>query len=113
MQHELERFGALLKVEPPASLDALVRERMQHVLTVQSASDEGRAPHVALVPPWAPVESTHAQSNRAQSNHRAALEQRAVTLPLIERCVYTVGLMAYGAHAVAAATRLLWRAVVG
>ncbi len=125
MQHRMERLKELTQVEPPASLDALVRERMQHVLAAHFTGAEGQVvgaepvgaepvgagpvggqppQHAALVPasPWARVESSP-----------AAAGGPAVSLPLAERCVYAVGLMAYGVHALGAAARLLWRAVVG
>jgi hypothetical protein len=111
MQHELERFGELTQVEPPASLDALVRERMQRVLLAQGTPVEGQPRrHSALVPasPFA-----HAKSSHPKSSHGAAAERGAVSLPLVERCVYAVGLVTYGAHALGAAVRLLWRAVSG
>jgi hypothetical protein len=87
MSEEFARLTELTELEPPPWLDALVEQRMQLVLDAARQSSVGEA----------------------QSAHEIA----AVSVPTVERWVYTVGLFAYGSQVLSVGARLFWRAVAG
>lgn len=86
MDRDLAGLSRLARVEPPAELDALVRGRLKAVVLERRAAAEG-APHA---PP-----------------------ARAANVPLAERCIYAVGLVAYGTQAVSILARVVWRTFAG
>jgi len=85
LDNRLERHA---HVAPPANLDRHVHDAMLATLREQreALADATEAP----LPTSAPVR-----------------------LPWAERCVYGVGLVTYGAHALGMLARLVWRAVTG
>lgn len=87
-----ERLAELMRVPPPADLDALVQHRARGAL--ESAA--GRS-----------------ELGQALTGERARSSTPAVPIPSAERWVYVVGLAAYGGQAVMSAARLFWRAVAG
>lgn len=87
-----ERLVELMRVAPPADLDALVQHRARGVLE----STAGRS-----------------EVGRALTGERARSSPPAVPIPWAERWVYAVGLAAYGGQAVMNAARFFWRAVAG
>jgi hypothetical protein len=89
-----DRLERLACVEPPAALDRLVRERLQ--MAVEQ-------------------EPSRRDPEGISADERTARERRKprVVLPLAERCVYALGLLAYGGQAVSALARLVLRAVGG
>jgi hypothetical protein len=82
---ELQRWA---RVEPPPELDALVRGRLMAAVVQRRAAAEQASPESA--PPL-----------------------RAASVPLAERCVYAVGLLAYGTQAVSILARVVWRTFAG
>jgi hypothetical protein len=88
MERELDGLERLARVEPPPQLDALVRRRLQTaVLERRSAAQEASAP--------------------------SAPASRAANVPIAERCVYAIGLLAYGTQAVSLLARVVWRTFAG
>jgi hypothetical protein len=94
MNDSSQRLPELLKLEPPAFLDALVRERTAAVLA-QSHSVAPTAAVRAPVPPMQPSDFGP-----------------RVIAPA-ERMVYGAGLAMYGGHALYGVVRLLVRALSG
>jgi len=80
-----DRLAQFVRVQPPPELDRCVRQRL-----------------LASVQPSTCV--------RADAAHPAGVP---IALPVAERCVYVLGLVGYGAQALGAAARLVWRAVLG
>jgi hypothetical protein len=100
MQPSSERLQRLACVEPPPELDRLVRERLQQAVLRERAlrdADGGSATQGLSTPQLGALES----------------QRPSVPLPLAERCVYALGLLAYGTQALSAVARLVWRAVNG
>ena len=95
---EPDRLSLLLQVEPPPELDRCVRQRLLAAVEAERA-----------VTPGTGREGIVAALVRSDATAPGA----AVALPLAERCVYVLGLLGYGAHALTAMARLVWRAVVG
>jgi hypothetical protein len=96
--NELERLESLLRVEPPADLDALVTQRLGSAL-------------VSLR-----CEVSERQKRGEPAEKRGAPEPipaPAVALPLAERFVYAVGLLAFGTQAVQVLARFVWRSLAG
>jgi hypothetical protein len=83
MKHDDEALRAALHVEPPAALDALVRERALDVLIAR----------------------------RALTNDGASPSAPAQQVPLAERWVYASGLAVYSGQALYGLVRLLARAM--
>jgi hypothetical protein len=92
MEDSMERLETLVRVEPPAELDRLVRERLQVAVAFERSSREPDA--------------------GAEGGGTAAARP-GVPLPMVERLVYAAGLLAYGSQALGAVARLVWRAVAG
>jgi hypothetical protein len=88
MERDLEGLSRLARVEPPPELDALVRGRLRAAVLERRALAQG-----------APAMSAPAS--------------RAADVPFVERCVYAVGLLAYGTQAVSILARVLWRSFAG
>jgi len=88
-----ERLRQLQQVGVPADLDALVLGRAREEFCLR-ASRPG----------------THAEDAAARRHTEGAT---AVVLPVVERWVYAVGLLAYGSQAAGSAARLLWHAFRG
>jgi hypothetical protein len=84
LDDRLERHA---RVAPPADLEHRVREAMSSALREQRMTDEETE---AALPTTAPVR-----------------------LPWAERCVYGLGLIAYGTQALSSIARVVWRAMAG
>jgi hypothetical protein len=97
MQYDIRRMHELTQVDPPAQLDALVRERAHCVLRSQARVVQAESRH------------SHPDPN-AGGDERA---RRPIALPAPEQWVYAAGLVAYGAQALSSAARVLWRSVLG
>ena len=96
--NELEHLESLLRIEPPADLDALVTQRLGNaVATLRSEVNERQK------------RGEPAQKRGAP----ARLPVPAVALPLAERCVYAAGLLTFGTQAVQVLARFVWRAFAG
>lgn len=104
--NELDRLERLLRVEPPADLDALVTQRLGSTLAQvrekvreeerQTRGDDGR--------------------RREPTGRAEALQtppEGAVALPLAERWVYTLGLVTFGTQALQLVARVVWRTLAG
>lgn len=87
-----ERIAELMRVAPPADLDALVQHRARAALRSALRSAEARA----------------ATTSQVDSGSAPA-----IPLPWAERCVYAVGLAAYAGQAAWEAARSFWRVLVG
>jgi hypothetical protein len=85
-----ERLRQLQQVAVPADLDALVLGRAREEFCLRAARPD-----------------THAAARRHTEG------ATTVVLPVLERWVYAVGLLAYGSQAVGGAARLLWHAFRG
>ena len=98
--NELERLEPLLRVEPPADLDALVARRASHALAQvreearQQGGDSGRR-------------------SPEQADAASQTPGGAVALPVAERWVYTLGLVTFGTQALQLVARVLWRTLAG
>jgi hypothetical protein len=80
-------FGDMLRTEPPAFLDALVKERMGSVLE-QRRAELSEEPREAGLSPSGDIGSAEAWT-------------------------YAVGFLAYGAQLADGLARMLWRAMTG
>ena len=89
MERGLEGLSRLARVQPPPELDALVRGRLQTAVLERRAAAQGAS-------------TMSAPASRAAAN-----------VPLAERCVYAVGLLAYGTQAVSILARVVWRSLAG
>jgi hypothetical protein len=89
MERGLEGLSRMARVEPPPELDALVRGRLRTAVLERRAAAQG-------------VATMGAPASRAAAN-----------VPLVERCVYAVGLLAYGTQAVSILERVVWRTFAG
>jgi hypothetical protein len=88
MERRLEGLSRLARVEPPPDLDVLVRGRLQTAVLEQRAAARG-------------------------VSTMSAPASRAANVPLAERCVYAIGLLAYGTQAVSLVARVVWRTFAG
>jgi hypothetical protein len=79
-------LGDFMRAEPPAFLDALVKERMGCVLERQRAELSEQ-----------PAETTRSPSG----------------IGSVEAWTYAVGFVAYGAQLADGVARMLWRALIG
>jgi hypothetical protein len=86
---ELDALARIARVEPPRELDALVRVRYRAVVLERRADL-----------------SRDEASGQRSGTSRARV---AVAVPLVERCAYVLGLLAYGAQASAA--HWVWHAL--
>jgi hypothetical protein len=97
MQHDIGRMHELTQINPPAQLDALVRERAHCVLRSQARV-------------------VQAESRHSHPDAKAGVDQHArwpIALPAAEQWVYAAGLVVYGAQVLSSAARVLWRSVLG
>jgi hypothetical protein len=103
--NELERLESLLRVEPPADLDAIVTQRLGSALATLRAEVQAERQQKRIEPA-----QKHGLRGALDGPQRAV---PAVALPLAERCVYAVGLLTIGTQAVTVLARFVWRALTG
>jgi hypothetical protein len=84
----LEGISRLARVEPPPELDALVRGRLHTAVLERRAAAQ-------------------------EASSMSAPAPRAANVPLVERCVYAFGLLAYGTQAASILARVVWRTFAG
>jgi hypothetical protein len=84
-----DRLAPFVRVQPPPELDRCVRQRLL------AAAETAR---------------TRAPRTTCRTAHPGGAP---VALPVAEWCVYVLGLVGYGAQALGATARLVWRAVLG
>lgn len=104
--NELEQLGSLLRVEPPAELDALVQRRLEGAVAALRADALEERQKRREPQPGPPAFGHRVMPERARP-------APAVALPLGERFVYTAGLLAFGAQAAQLVARFVWRALAG
>lgn len=92
MSTPMDRMRGLMEIEPPAFLDALVRERATALLARRQDSET-------------PSSETHGEAS--------ARPPQAGGIPTAERWVYIVGLLTYGSQALLSAARLVARTLAG
>lgn len=96
----IQELGPLMEVEPPAFLDALVRQRASALFIEQHGGRRREA-------------TRQAAAQAATAREALARQAPARQLPAAERWVYIAGLLAYGGQVLASALRLLGRALAG
>ncbi|MEO8179124.1 MAG: hypothetical protein ABI895_09850 [Deltaproteobacteria bacterium] len=94
-------LGDFLRAEPPAFLDALVKERMGSVLTRQRAELGQQLAETRRSP------SGNTPSGNTPSGSTSGSISRA------EAWTYAVGFVAYGVQLADGVAQMLWRALTG
>src|SRR6187549_469337 len=98
-------LGDFARVEPPAFLDELVRQRVDALLEQRRAELVGEP---AAGAPW-PTEPSLASSAAGNPAQRTA----PAGLGRAEAWAYAFGFLAYGAQVADGLARLIWRAMSG